>query len=288
MPVASQLCLGTVQLGMPYGIAGSGAQVSDAEARGIIALAWERGIRRLDTAPGYGDIEERLTDLCEGRAFEIVTKIPALPADSGADCPDFITASLDRSRERLGDAICGVLFHAASNLTRPGGDAAWAAAADWCAREGVALGVSTYGPDELAALADTHDIAMAQLPANAFDQRISANTVPPEIELTVRSVFLQGLLLVAPQEAARRLPAAAASLAKWHELCTARAVPPLEAALGVIKALPNIAFCGVGVDSREQLSQIADAWEAAIPLTAPALATDNTAVIDPRQWHTVQ
>lgn len=288
--MAPRLCLGTVQLGVAYGIAGSGVRVSDAEARAILAAAWEAGVRRLDTAPGYGDIEERLTDITGGRDFEIVTKIPALPGAIDLSAAEqFVRRSLDRSHERLGEAIRGVLFHAAGDLARADGPAAWDAAQEWCAARSVALGVSVYGPDELAALAATRPVAMAQLPANAFDQRIAASPVANgAIELTVRSAFLQGLLLMDEAAAARRLPSAREPLARWHALCRARAVEPLDAALGVVKGLRGIAYCAVGVDNAAQLSQIVAAWDAAPRLSAPELATDDPAVIDPRCWSAAQ
>lgn len=288
--MAPRLCLGTVQLGVAYGIAGSGERMSDAEARAILAAAWEAGVRRLDTAPGYGDVEQRLADLAAGRDFEIVTKIPVLPAaiDPSASA-EFVRRSLDRSHERLGDAVCGVLFHGAGDLARADGPAAWDAAQEWCAARSVALGVSVYGPDELAVLAATRPVAMAQLPGNAFDQRIAASPIADgKIELTVRSAFLQGLLLMGESAAARRLPAAREPLAGWHALCRARGMDPLDAALGVVKGLPGIAFCAVGVDNAAQLSQIVAAWDAAPRLSAPELATGDPAVIDPRCWSAAQ
>ena len=46
-----KLVLGTVQFGMDYGIANRSGQVSKEESDAILRLAWERGIRRFDTAP---------------------------------------------------------------------------------------------------------------------------------------------------------------------------------------------------------------------------------------------
>lgn len=284
--MAARLCLGTVQMGTAYGIAGPSERVADGEARQILDLAWEAGIRRLDTAPGYGDIEERLLGLIGANAFEIVTKIPALPAGKdAATSTEYVRHSLDRSRARLGDAITGILFHSAADLEREDGQAAWEAAFEWCARHEVALGVSVYGAAELAAHVAARPIAMAQLPANALDQRIAL--LPPSdqrIELTARSAFLQGLLLMDQAAATQRLPAAAACLAAWHAFCGRGGLEPAVAALGVIKGLKSIDYCAVGVDNAEQLAQIVAAWESAAPIEAPELATTDPSIIDPRRW----
>lgn len=283
MTAPARLCLGTVQFGMAYGIAGRAGGVPPGEARAILEAAAAAGITRLDTAPGYGDIEQRLADLCRGLDFAIVTKIPALP--QGAEPAAFVTASLDASRQRLGERLAGVLFHGPADLSGPQGQALWQAASAWCAREELPLGTSAYGPDEVRALATRYPLAACQLPGNAFDQRL--RDVPggfPGVEITLRSVFLQGLLLMDPAEASRRLPAAAPALACWQEWCAEQGLSPLDAALGIAKGLPGAAFCAVGVDSLAQFEAIVAAWDRAPPLQAPQLARNDPAIIDPRQW----
>lgn len=280
------LCLGTVQFGLPYGIAGSGARVNEAEARAILSAAWEAGIRRLDTAPGYGDIEERLISLVEGRPFSVVTKIPSLPSDLDRNgTTAFVNASLDRSQARLGDCVEGVLFHSPDSLEGEHGAAAWDAAASWCDARSIALGLSVYDPDTLNRWASGHRVQMAQLPANALDQRLANSTVSQlPIELTVRSALLQGLLLMTEDEAANRLPAAAEPLARWQALCRDRELKPASAALGIIKGLAGVHFCAIGVDTAAQLREVVTAWEGATPFAAPELAVTDQAIIDPRFW----
>ncbi|MEI8081917.1 MAG: aldo/keto reductase, partial [Actinomycetes bacterium] len=51
---ASRIVLGTAQFGMDYGLTNTGGQVSPGVANTIIDRAWERGVRWLDTAHGYG------------------------------------------------------------------------------------------------------------------------------------------------------------------------------------------------------------------------------------------
>ena len=283
MTAPARLCLGTVQFGMVYGIAGLADGVPPGEAHAILEAASAAGITRLDTAPGYGDIEERLANLCRGLDFAIITKIPALP--QGADPAAFVTASLDTSRQRLGERLAGVLFHGPADLAGPQGEALWRAASAWCARAGLPLGTSAYGPDEVQALAARFPLAACQIPGNALDQRLRG--LPgglPGVEITLRSVFLQGLLLMDPAHASRRLPAAAAALARWHGWCAQQGLAPLDAALGLAKGLPGVAFCAVGVDSVAQFEAIANAWDTAAALQAPELATIDPQIIDPRVW----
>lgn len=281
-----RLCLGTVQFGIAYGIAGRSQAVGDAEARAILEVAHAGGIRRLDTAPAYGDIEARLGKLCAGLDFTVMSKIPALPADCTDDeAADFVVRSLNLSRNRLGDKLCGILFHESRDLAGPAGRRAWDAAAQWCSREKIALGASTYGPEQLAALRGDFPIGACQMPGNAFDQRLAGFADRfAAIEITLRSVFLQGLLLMAPNAGAERLPAAAAALDRWHRRCAAFGLAPLPCALAIAKSLPGTDFCAVGVDGAAHLEQIIAAWNATPPREAPELAITDPAIIDPRQW----
>lgn len=95
---------------------------------------------------------------------------------------------------------------------------------------------------------------IAQLPGNALDQRLRTEPVSAQgIEIHLRSVFLQGLLLMPEAAAAQRVPAAAGALARWHAWRRARSMEPLAAALGIVKALPGVSHCVVGVDNLAQL-----------------------------------
>lgn len=280
-----ELALGTVQFGLAYGVVGSGHQVPDDEARRILEQAAALGIRVLDTAAAYGDIEQRLAGLSGGAPFSVVSKIPPLPADvtTPAAAARFVEASVLRSRERLGPLLQSLLFHSADNLAGAWGDALWRAAAEACATAGLKLGVSCYGPQQLTELRRRYDIPIAQLPGNVLDQRLVEHQFHG-IELHLRSAFLQGLLLAPAEQGGARVPDAAAHLARWQQRCLEHGLSPLTAALSAVKALPGVRYCVVGVESVAQLAQIATAWSRATPMAWPDLATDEPAVIDPRVW----
>ncbi len=281
-----ELALGTVQFGLAYGVVGSGQRVADDDARHILGSAAAAGLRVLDTAVAYGDIEQRLAGLAGDHGFSVVTKIPPLPsALDNAGAAAFVRDTLARSQQRLGDLLHTVLFHRADDLLGPLGPAAWAQAIAWTAGSNRRLGVSCYGPEQLQAVRERFPVAVAQLPGNAFDQRLRALDATG-VELHLRSAFLQGLLLAPAAVGSQRLPAAAAALQRWEQRCAEAGLSPLVAALGVVKSLPGLRCCVVGVESLAQWQQIAAAWAQAAPLDWPELATDDPAVIDPRLWRT--
>lgn len=280
-----QLALGTVQFGLAYGAVGSGHMVAPDTAAAILDAAWQAGVRCLDTAAAYGDIEARLAALCGPHPFRIISKIAPLGAIPAAERADAVRASVQRSIARLGDRLDGLLFHSVADLEAEGGDALWAAARAALRQAGrpLKLGVSGYAPEELQRLRQRLDVELAQLPGNALDQRLTAGHDFSGIELHLRSAFLQGLLL-APERGARRVPAAAAALARWRQHCEAGGLAPVEAALGVAQGLPGVAACVVGVETVGQFQEIAGAWGRSRPLHWPEVACADPDAWDPRRW----
>lgn len=279
-----ELVLGTVQFGLPYGIAGRSTLMADDDVRNILSLAWERGIRQLDTAAAYGNIEERLWRLCGTRDFEVISKIPSLGhAGHGQDRRRALLAHAQTSVNRLGERLKALLFHDAHDLDGIEAPDLWQSLRDWAAPVGVRLGCSGYAPEPLQALHERLGLDLVQLPGNAFDQRV-ARLVTGLAQVHVRSAFLQGLLLMAPHQAAQRLPATAAPIRRWLVWCAERQLSPLVAALSVVKGFPGVTHCLVGVDSVRHLDEITRAWDCAPPLQAPELSVADSDVTDPRRW----
>ena len=125
----------------------------------------------------------------------------------------------------------------------------------------------------------------AQLPGNAFDQRLKMSLgIDQCVELYLRSIFLQGVLLLSTQKLALKLPYANSLHAQWIIWCQERNMAPLQAALSLVKGFPGVRYCVVGVDSLFQLEEICEAWSLASPMDAPELASDDEDIIDPRRW----
>lgn len=283
--VGVELALGTVQFGMRYGVASPDRLLTSIELQQIFSSAWEGGIRVLDTAPAYGNIEERLATLFGPYAFSTVSKIPAIPHDlSMAQVEQFVTSAIDQTRKHLGESLNTLLFHCSDDLLAPNGDRLWQIAAKAIADSTIRLGVSCYSPAELQRLGEKFPIDVAQLPGNVLDQRLYSLKLSQPVELHLRSIFLQGLLLLPLSAASRALPDASQALKIWHAWCNEQGLTPLHAALGIAKGLPGVRYCVVGVDSLAHLNAIIEAWADVQPLQIAALASHDLGIIDPRRW----
>ena len=149
MTHAPELCLGTVQFGLSYGITNQAGQVPEPEVRRILDLAAASGISLLDTAQAYGTAETVL-----GRCWpthsprRLISKLPAgAPRQSWEES---LITSLQRLQESKLD---GFLLHRATDLLAPDGEALL----DWLEglrdRELVErIGVSIYDASELEGL----------------------------------------------------------------------------------------------------------------------------------------
>ena len=119
----SPLGLGTVKFGRNRGVKYPRPfeLPSDREALTLLELAWDLGMNLLDTAPAYGESEERLGRLLRRcrRDWVIVTKVGEEFQD-GESRFDFSAAatraSVERSLRRLGvDALDAVLIHSSGD-----------------------------------------------------------------------------------------------------------------------------------------------------------------------------
>jgi len=111
------------------------------------------------------------------------------------------------------------------------------------------------------------------------------------VEIHVRSVFLQGLLLMAPEAIPAPLQGAARSVAEFQAFAAAGGCSPASAALQFGAALPGVRAVLAGVNNAAQLDELLDygscAVDAAAGLDGAAMArfalADET-LLNPAQW----
>ena len=106
-----RLVLGTAQFGMAYGIANHSGQPDQMLANDILVVAWENGIRILDTAQAYGESEVVLGKFFECHPecqFEVITK---LAPDVDITSVDEISSAVIGSNKNLGQKPLALLLH---------------------------------------------------------------------------------------------------------------------------------------------------------------------------------
>lgn len=288
----NRLALGTVQFGLPYGIANANGQVGHDEAAAILAHAESVGLDLLDTAVAYGEAERRLGEIGIDH-WRVVSKLPAVPQGC-ANISAWVEKSVDDSLERLGiEALYGLLLHRPQQLLGVHGEALyWACVALKNQRKVEKIGISVYGPDELEAIVSHFEMDLVQAPFNVLDRRLATSNWLTRlhdsgIEVHTRSVFLQGLLLMDETSRPAQFDSWQPLWTTWHRWLDENELSPLQASLGFVLSHPEIDQVVVGVDSLAQLESILANIETSAGVVPQSLISNDPNLINPSRW-TVQ
>lgn len=288
-----KLGIGTVQFGLRYGVANEGGKTGEAEARRIVELAVAAGCRTVDTAAAYGDSEDVLGRILPGEVpFHIVTKTAPLggkPIDDAAESE--FRAAVERSLHRLGrTSVYGLLAHHPADLLVDGGHRLYRVLSEMRER-GVAqrIGASVYDRQQIDALLQRFDLDLVQLPLSVLDQRLLRDGTLDRlkdrgIEIHVRSVFLQGLLLMAPHQWPAYFAPLGERLATWRDRLTASRRSAAGAAFAFAAGLPQVDCVIVGFDRADQLAELLADPSGPLPFIADDLACDDPAFVNPGLW----
>jgi hypothetical protein len=285
----SKIALGTAQFGSNYGISNFSGKVQEAEVREILELGRNFGITTLDTAIAYGESEKVLGNIgCHG--WDIITKIPEIPSDCGR-LSGWISSEVQRSLERLKvDKLYGVLLHHPNQLLSSSGRSIYESLAFLKERGYVEkIGVSIYNPEQLPKLRENYDLDIVQCPMNIFDTRMQESgwldrLRRDNIEIHVRSIFLQGLLLMSPSSRPSKLASYEKLWTSWDNWLREHNLSALDACVNWILGIPDLSRILIGVQSSEQLGQILNRSVEKLP-NMPAWGDClDYKLIDPTNW----
>ncbi|HBE88812.1 MAG TPA: aldo/keto reductase [Elusimicrobia bacterium] len=285
-----KLALGTAQFGLDYGVSNKRGLVPAPEVLDILKLAAAAGVDMLDTAQAYGTSEAVIGGCLKacGARFKVVTKLKDVPA-AGTE------ASLRGSLGRTTAAgFYGVLLHSYEEFAaNPAGYAALLKARDL----GLTgkTGFSLYHPEQAEALlAGKVDFNLVQVPYSLLDRRFES--VFPElkaagVEIHVRSVFLQGLLLMEPASIPAGLKRAAPKVEAIQRYARGKGWTPPAVCAGFALATPLVDRVVIGVDDLGALAANLDGLRALPEGTLPGLeaslgglAETDEDLILPQNW----
>ena len=264
-----QLCLGTAQFGLPYGITNAAGQVPEDAVAPILVQAIEAGVRWLDTAQAYGNAEEVLgRQLPTDQRFGLISKLPAQPqpeftAQSANDWEQAFRASCQRLGVRDLDSL---LLHAPADLAKAGGQHL----EDWLLslrERGLVqrLGVSIYEAADLDGL-NPELLELVQLPLSLFDQRLLLDGTVARLRaggsaIHARSIYLQGLLLTP----AAQWPDWVSSDSRRHKeeleaLANKKGCQVIDLALGFAREQTDLEAVVLGICSVHELEALLQSW----------------------------
>ena len=268
----SRLVLGTAQFGMRYGIANKIGQPDFLSVQSIVAEVWESGVREFDTAQAYGESErvlgKVLRSLGIAREAKVISKLhPAIDhQDSNA-----LNLALQQTLARLGlRKLYGLMLHTEDLLD------IWETGLkdtlDKFIEQGLVerIGVSVYSPQKAARALRTNGISLVQLPSNLLDRRFEKAGVFHEAkcfgkEIYVRSVFLQGLLLMSDSDLPASMRFANTVAKRLINFANETGFSLKQLALGYVRSAYPEQKVLLGCETLEQVRENLEIWSKEAP-----------------------
>ena len=283
----NRIVLGGAQLGLPYGILNGGETLSSEEVARILDTAVGHGIDSIDTAIAYGQSESVIGETAQNR-FNIISKLPPLPSEV-SNVSEWVHMQVDASLARLNcKSLDALLLHRPQDLVEQHGAELYAAINSLKIKKIIQrFGISIYAPDELDGIIGKFDIDVVQAPLNVFDRRILGvidQLTARNIEVHVRSVFLQGVLIASPKDRPQRFQPWSEHFSRFDTWVLSTGVSAMACCLAFALQQPGVAKLVIGTTSAESLTEIMNS----IPnmhLEVPAdLQSSIEQLIDPRVW----
>jgi 1-deoxyxylulose-5-phosphate synthase len=300
----SALALGTVELGLDYGIAvpGEFGRPAEAEAIRLVHTALDRGMNLIDTARAYGESEAVLGRALRGRRAEVVlaTKVRTQRDDgttpAGPELRQHMLDSLEISLRLLQTDYIDIwqVHNVDAALLAQRELLAEIFMAARCSGKARAIGGSTYGVEMPMAAIESDLFDMLQVTYSVLDQRLSDQLLPTaaerDIGIVVRSILLKGALTARGDYLPDHLAELRERSRQFRELVTYSdlGISPVQVAVAFGLAHPQIHSVLVGVRTEQELREALGA--AALKLPADLLAQlavlrlDDADLLNPSTW----
>ena len=284
---------------MSYGIANVTGQASLEDVMRMLDLAQRAGVDTLDTARAYGESEAVIGQaLAEGAGWRVVTKIdPSVcaPEITAAAVEAGVLGSLELSLHLLGrETLDVVLLHRPEHRLACGGAAWRALSAARASGQVDAIGVSATSPETALEAVSAEGVEVMQVATSLIDRRLVTQgffelAAAHEVEVHLRSVFLQGVAFMAPSDLPQHLAPIASSLERIDAWAERQGVGRSTVFLAYALSLP-VARIVIGCEHSQQLEEnlakvsVARALTEGVGELAQSLPVLPDAVLDPSQW----
>ena len=293
----SDLTLGTVQLGLAYGVNNDKGMPSYEESSAILNTALDSGIISFDTAQGYGESELVLKRFFENdeRERTLITKVVFRDVDKSG-VKDKLFDMTRTSMKRLGvEKIPFLKLHNQDMLELYGDTLVYAL--EDLKKEGLVdgVGVSFSDKSRLLELTEGRGFDCIQLPANIFDNSVIVDGSIKKLAdegsaVFVRSIYLQGLFFKDTNTLPEKIKSAKAPLDKLHALAHDAGISMAELAVTFIRDTEGITSLLLGADNPSQLLESVSLINA--PKITPEVAKEafkiaeevEPIVIRPWEW----
>ena len=285
----SKLILGTVQMGLAYGINNTVGKVSLENSHAILDHAFNNGIKILDSAEAYGNAHEVIGSFHKNypdKSFEVITK---LPHQLDADINDKVNAYL---ADLQVSQLHALLFHSFSSYTENIDN--FKVLTDLKAHGKIKyIGVSVYTNEEIEAVLLNDDVDIIQLPFNLFDNVNLRGDILKKAKskgkiIHTRSALLQGLFFKDSNDQNDTVQKLKDELILLSEISKSNKASIAQLALNYCLQQNTIDNVLIGVDSKVQLEDnlqsLSYTLEPSTIREVNSIKVSNPNVLNPSLW----
>lgn len=262
----SAMTIGTVQLGMNYGIANDAGQPDEEKSFAMLRAAFENGITALDTARAYGTSEAvigRFLKTWEGELPYIVTKVPAYGDKPVAGLESHVLSSVETSLETLGvSKVDAIMLHNVVDMYTHEDKIAKIMESLMARGYTDRVGVSVYTGEDVEKMLQYGTYTVTQVPMSIFDQRLIATGKTDLLKqrdytVFVRSVFLQGLFFLDPDAITDPilLEHAAPKIRLLRKIAEAAGMTVAQLAIAFMRDTVGVTSLVLGADTPDQVKE---------------------------------
>ena len=295
------LCLGTAQFGLDYGITNINSKPNEEELLSILNFANSENIKFLDTAETYGNAEELIgSSLLKNPKldFKIISKLSfEIEKNNYQISEKNLNTKIMNTLEKLNlNSIDSYLIHNPNNINQSN----YTQLINWLKNlkdKNIIkrIGISIYNSEDLRNI-NLEDFDLVQLPLSIYDQRLLKdgtinNLLKSGIAIHMRSLFLQGLFL----QDASEWPIFISNKFKQHHSDLKLELDNLglnylEAALFFAKNINIAESFLIGISNIHELREIVYSWKKInsktenIKFDTQKWFWGNNNEIDPRKW----
>ncbi len=285
----SKISIGTANFEKGYGISNSPG-FSEKKISQLIKFIKKNKIYSIDTAISYRSVEKKLgkTNL---KKLKLYTKIPKLPKEC-KNLEKWLNKIINKSLIDLNiKSFEGIFIHNINDLLNQKYNYELYNYLTSLKHKGIVkkIGVSIYDFGDFFRVLENFKFDIVQLPFNILDRRLLLNNNIKKIkkkkmEIHVRSVFLQGLLLQDYTDIPNYFKNQKNIFKIWEQWCLKNDLTKIQTCLNFVTSFRNIDKIIIGINSISHLEEISNCLIKKKLKYPNQIYSNNLNLIDPRKW----
>jgi len=281
--------LGTANFGQKYGLTRKNIN-SNKEIEKILKFSNKSIIKLIDTSDNYGSSETLLGNN-NLKSFKIITKLKISVNEKKSDnLENIVFKKIEDSLSKLNiKKLYAILLHNSDDLKGDKEHKLIKVLKKLKKKNLVSkIGVSIYDPKELDFIWPFWKPDIVQCPFNIVDKRIYESgwlnkLKRNKIEIHVRSIFLQGLLLKDKKSIPKKFKNCENIFKKLGNYCKNKNISKMQACINFIKSFKKISYVIIGFENIDQIKKTIKYFNKN-QKKYPSLICNDAKLINPRLW----